>query len=79
MASPHAAGTLEDLMTYGSGLDLIERPVTKDEVGLSPRERRGLVVTVSRGKKVLAYKRPEAGILQGGDRLVAISQSLPKR
>lgn len=35
MASPHVGSVLEDLLTYGSGLDLDERPVTRSEAGRS--------------------------------------------
>ncbi|MET7476392.1 potassium channel family protein [Streptomyces sp. NPDC005648] len=77
MASPHAANTLEDLMTYGSGFDLIERPVTKDEVGRSPRLSADLVVAVVRGNDVLAYAEPEARTLKAGDRLITVQRAVP--
>lgn len=75
--SPHAAATLEDLMTYGSGLDLIERPVSKHEVGRSPRQSSDLVVAVVRGDEVLNYTAPEAGTLQHGDRLITVQRATP--
>jgi voltage-gated potassium channel len=74
-ASPHLADTLEDLMTYGSGLDLVERLVTKDEVGRSPRECSDLVVAVVRGKKVLDYTDPQTAVLQLADRLIIVSRA----
>ncbi|MBK3578551.1 potassium channel family protein [Streptomyces sp. MBT65] len=76
-ASPHSANTLEELMTYGSGLDLIERPASEDEVGRSPRESKDLVVAVVRLKEVLAYSEPEAQILKAGDRLITVERSAP--
>ncbi len=36
MASPNVGTILEDLLTYGNGLDLDERPVTRSEAGRSP-------------------------------------------
>ncbi|MFF3875041.1 potassium channel family protein [Streptomyces sp. NPDC001978] len=77
VVSPHAADTLEGLMTSGSGLDLVERPVTNAEVGRSPRECSDLVVAVTRRKKVLDYTDPEAASLQLGDRVVTIRQAVP--
>ncbi|MER6915183.1 potassium channel family protein [Streptomyces sp. NPDC000594] len=74
MASPHVADTLEDLMTRGSGLNLAERPVAKDEVGRSPRECADLVVAVVRRKKMMDYTDPECAQLQFGDRLITISR-----
>ncbi|GHD68801.1 NAD-binding protein of Kef-type K+ transporter [Streptomyces mirabilis] len=75
MASPHVADALEHLMTYGSGLDLVERPVTKDEVGRSPRECADLVVAVVRGKTVFDYTEPQAASLQARDRVISIRQA----
>ncbi|MFI1014603.1 potassium channel family protein [Streptomyces sp. NPDC020965] len=77
MASPHVAGILEDLMTRGSGLNLAERPVSKDEVGRSPRECSDLVVSVVRRKKMLDYADPECATLQFGDRLITVSRAEP--
>ncbi|GAU66613.1 putative transporter [Streptomyces sp. NBRC 110611] len=76
MASPHASTVLEDLMTYGSGLDLKERPVTKPEAGRSPRECDDLVVAVVRGHRVLDYTHPEAATLQLTDRLITIQRAM---
>ncbi|GHI06340.1 Ion channel protein [Streptomyces cellostaticus] len=77
MSSPHSADVLEDLMTYGSGLDLVERPVSTDEVGHSPRHSADLVVAVVRGKEVLDYTDPRAETLRPGDRLITIRRAVP--
>jgi voltage-gated potassium channel len=70
--SPSAGRVMEDLMQQGRGLDLIERPVTKAEVGLSPRETADLVVSVVRGHRVLGYDDPDLGVLELTDRVIAI-------
>jgi voltage-gated potassium channel len=75
MASPHAADVLEGLMTYGSGLDLAERPVTKGEIGASPRDCTDLVVAVVRGKRLVDYADPQFAPLQDGDRLITIRKA----
>ena len=44
-----ASGLLIDI----SGLDMVERPVTRAEAGKGPRETEDLVVSVVRGHRVL--------------------------
>ena len=73
--SPHASSVMEDLIQQGSGLSLTERPVTKAEVGRSPRECDDLVVTVVRGHRLLGYDDAEARALQSTDRVVVIHRS----
>jgi voltage-gated potassium channel len=75
MLSPSAGRVMEDLITYGSGLDLIERPVTKDEAGRAPRELRDLVVSVKRGHRLLDHDDPEAARLEITDRIIAIRRA----
>ncbi|MFJ9522423.1 potassium channel family protein [Kitasatospora sp. NPDC101801] len=72
MLSPHAGAVMEDLLTYGNGLDVVERPVTRAEAGRSPRECADLVVAVVRGRRVLNYTEPEAAVLQLTDRVITI-------
>lgn len=77
MVSPTVARTLEDLMTIGSGLDLVERPITKAEAGKDPRACADLVVAVVRGKEMLDYTDPRLTHLQQGDRVIAVSRAVP--
>lgn len=70
--SPSAGTVMEDLIQQGSGLDLIERPVTKAEVGRSVRETDDLVVSVLRGHRLIGYDDPAASPLQLTDRLITI-------
>ncbi|MFE2170423.1 potassium channel family protein [Streptomyces sp. NPDC059447] len=70
--SPSAGTVMEDLIQQGSGLDLIERPVEKAEVGKSVRETPDLVVSVLRGHRLLPYDDPHASPLQLTDRLITI-------
>lgn len=77
MLSPSVRQVMDDLITYGSGLDLIERPVTGQEVGRSPRDVADLVVSVKRGHRMLDHDAPEAATLQGGDQLIAIRRAGP--
>lgn len=77
--SPAAGRVMEDLIQQGDGLDLVERPVTKAEAGLGPRDTADLVVSVVRGHRVLAYDDPAIGVLQLTDRLVSIVRMGPDR
>ncbi|MFJ3787826.1 potassium channel family protein [Kitasatospora sp. NPDC090091] len=77
MLSPHAGAVMEDLLTYGTGLDVHERPVTRAEAGHSPRECADLVVAVVRGRRVLNYNDPEAAVLQLTDRVITIRPAAP--
>ncbi len=75
MVSPTVAKTLEDLMTLGSGLDLVERPVTQEETGRSPRASTDLVVAVVRGKDLLDFADARLTELRAGDRVIAVSRA----
>ncbi|MDL5202691.1 potassium channel family protein [Streptomyces sp. ALI-76-A] len=77
--SPAAGMVMEDLIQQGSGLDIIERPVIKAEVGRNPRETDDLVVSVVRGHRVLGYDDPAVGALQLTDRLITIVRATPAR
>ncbi|MCS0601772.1 potassium channel family protein [Streptomyces sp. LP11] len=75
--SPAAGMVMEDLIQQGSGLDLVERPVVRAEVGKKPRETDDLVVSVLRGHRVLGYDDPSIGPLQLTDRLITIVRASP--
>ncbi|MFG3496144.1 potassium channel family protein [Streptomyces sp. NPDC047928] len=72
MLSPSAGTVLENLIQQGTGLDLIERPVTKAEAGRGVRETEDLVVSVLRGHRLLGYDDPAASPLQLTDRVITI-------
>lgn len=77
LISPSAGLVMEDLMHYGTGLSLVERPVTKAEAGRSPRECDALIVAVIRGHRLLNFDEPEVETLQLLDRVVVIRRSGP--
>ncbi|MFF6775600.1 potassium channel family protein [Streptomyces sp. NPDC012637] len=70
--SPSAGTVMEDLIQQGTGLDLVERPVTKAEAGRSVRDTDDLVVSVLRGHRLLGYDDPAASPLQLTDRVITI-------
>lgn len=75
MVSPYVGTVLEDLLTYGTGLDVVERPITKAEAGRSPRDCADLVVAVVRGHRLLNFTDPEATPLRLTDRVITIRQA----
>ncbi len=75
--SPSAEMVMDDLIQQSSGLDIVERPVVKAEVGRGPRETDDLVVSVIRGHRVLGYDDPAIGTLQLTDRLISIVRATP--
>ncbi|MGW1072211.1 potassium channel family protein [Streptomyces sp. NPDC002537] len=77
MLSPNVGTVLEDLLTYGNGLDVVERPVTRGEAGHSPRDCEDLVVAVVRGHRLLHFTDPEAATLHLADRIITIRQATP--
>lgn len=75
--SPSAGTVMEDLIQQGTGLDIIERPATRSEVGKSVRETDDLVISVLRGHRLLAYDDAHASPIQLTDRLITIVRAAP--
>jgi voltage-gated potassium channel len=70
--SPRVVEVLEDLLTVGQGLDLVERTVSPGEAG-SLSAQPDPVVAVIRGERLMRYDDPDAAELAPGDRLVCLS------
>jgi voltage-gated potassium channel len=71
--APDIAQVLEDLLSVGAGLDIVERPLDDGEVGpLEDLRSRNPVVAVSRGGELLRFDDPRAAELQAGDALVEV-------
>ena len=69
--SPQVVDVLEDLLTVGQGLDILERAVDPGEVGpLADLRGRDPVVAVVRGERLMRFDDPDAQQLEAGDRLV---------
>jgi voltage-gated potassium channel len=70
---PKLVEVLEDLMTIGTGMDIVEREVAPDEVGKAPNDVRDVpVVAVVRGGETLRFDDERARALEAGDRLVCL-------
>jgi voltage-gated potassium channel len=72
-SAPDIADVLEDLLSVGAGLDIVERPVTDDEIGpLEEIRSRNPVMAVARGGELLRFDDPRAAQLQPGDALIEV-------
>jgi voltage-gated potassium channel len=73
--NPRVVDVVEDLLTAGQGLDIIERPVTEQEVGapLSAAARPGqLPVAIVREGRAWPFNDERCSALQAGDQVVAL-------
>ena len=70
---PHVASVLEDLMTVGRGLDVVERSPEPHEIGGAPAARPGqLVMAIVRGGATVRFDDPEAAHLRTDDKIVVL-------
>ncbi len=70
--SPAAVEVVEDLVSFGTGLDLAERQVSAAEVGRSPESFDVPVLAVVRDGRPIRYGDPEVATLRAGDRLLYV-------
>ena len=70
--SPMLGSVMEDLMTYGEGLEVAERDLLVNEVGKQPQSLPDQVLGVIRDEKVYRYFDPVVSLLARGDRLVVV-------
>ena len=70
--SPSLGSVMEDLLTYGDGLEVAERDLLVTEVGKPPQSLPDQVIAVVRDEKVYRYFDPVVSQLARGDRLVVV-------
>jgi voltage-gated potassium channel len=72
--SPRVVQVLEDLLSVGEGLDIMERDVTSEEVGmpLGSVPASAPIIAVVRGEEVLRFDDRRIGDVRAGDRLVCL-------
>lgn len=69
---------VEDLMDAGAGLEIVERPITRAELGLAPADVQSegeLVLAVVRGGVVHRFDEGSVRVFQQGDRIVVIRRT----
>ncbi len=71
--SPDSVSVVEDMLSFGSGLDLDERVVEPDEVGRRPRDCDVPVVGVWRDGRMLRYSDPALTELRADDRILFVA------
>jgi voltage-gated potassium channel len=71
-ASPVSVDVVEDLLSFGTGLDVVDRAVAPAEVGKPLDAIHAPVLAVVRGGRILRYADPEAQSLREGDRVVYV-------
>jgi voltage-gated potassium channel len=77
--SPTLGSVMEDLLTYGHGLEVAERDLLVPEVGKPPQSLPDQVIAVVREGEVHRYFDPVVTQLARGDRLIVVrpSEELP--
>jgi voltage-gated potassium channel len=71
--APHVTDVLEDLLSVGSGLDIVKRAVAPDEIGpLSALHSRCPVLAVVRGGELMRFDDERAAELRAGDEVVML-------
>lgn len=71
--SPNLGVVIEDLLASKEGLEVVERQVTRDEVGKSSDDVRGeRVVAVVRNKTLRRFYDPTVATLETGDQVVVV-------
>jgi len=71
--SPETVDVVEDMLSFGEGLDLVSRDVSAGEAGRRPDELGMPVLAVVRGGRVLRYSDPAIGQLAAGDRILYVA------
>ena len=71
--SPNLGTIIEDLLSSNEGLEVAERPITREEIGRSPGEVDGeRVIAVVRNKTLRRFYDPTVAKLEGGDQVVVV-------
>ena len=70
--SPTLGTVMEDLLTYGEGLEVAERDLLVSEVGQQPQSLPDQVIAVVRDENVYRYFDPTVTQLARGDRLIVV-------
>ena len=74
--SPNLGVIIEDLLSAKEGLEVGERAVTRDEIGLSPHQVSGdRVIAVVRNKTLRRFYDPTVAKLEPGDQVVVVRQA----
>jgi len=70
--SPKVGQVVQDLLSYGAGLELMERPADAGDAGKDPRAVKEPVLAVIRGSRTMRYDDPAIESIKLTDRLVVV-------
>jgi voltage-gated potassium channel len=73
--SPSLGSVIDDLLTYGDGLEVAERELMVPEVGKQPQQLPDQVIAVVRDNQVHRYYEPVVTQLARGDKVVVVRPS----
>jgi voltage-gated potassium channel len=73
--SPSLGSVIDDLLTYGEGLEVAEREILVPEVGKQPQQLPDQVIAVVRDDQVHRYYDPVVTQLARGDKVVVVRPS----
>lgn len=79
LLSANVGAMIEDLMDTGKGLEVVERPITRAELGRAPADIQAegdLVLAVVRGSDVIRFDEGAVRVFQPGDRVVVIRKAV---
>ena len=76
--SPTLGSVMEDLLTYGEGLEVAERDILVAEVGKPPQSLPDQVIAVVRDERVYRYFDPVVSQLNRGDLLIVVRPAKEK-
>jgi len=78
--SPDLGRVIEDLLTTGEGLEVVQRQVEPDEIARMPDELPGeKVLAVVRHRTMRRYYEPGVDALMAGDQVVVVRQAVKQR
>ena len=76
--NPDLGSVMEDLLSYGEGLEVAQRQVRPDEVGRPPIELAGeRVIAVVRNRTLRRFYDPTCAALQAGDQVIVVRAADP--
>ena len=71
--APGVAAVLEDLLSVGAGLDIVQSEVTAEQAGRIDRHAAdGPVVAVLRGAELLHFDDERVAEVRAGDKLISV-------
>jgi voltage-gated potassium channel len=76
--SPLVGSVVTDLLSYGEGLDIVERAADPQEIGQAPRACQLPVLAVVREGRLLRFDDPLIGRIQDGDRVIVVRPQEPE-